>query len=67
MTSHTFALITPSNTHYVDVDRSDGDERSWRGIVLEKGLQDGLVSSEEMNATSVLPAVRPAPPHAHWR
>lgn len=67
MTAHTFALITPTDTHYLDATRAQGDERAWRDIVLELGLQQGLVTAAEFNASSVLPAKRPAPPHASWR
>lgn len=67
MTQHTFALITSTETHYVDVTRLDGDERSWRDLVLEHGLAAGVITSEEVKTASVLPAVRPSPPGPIWR
>lgn len=67
MTQHTFALITPTKTHYVDVTRPDGDERPWRDIVLEYSLEVGLIDPTDLDSASVLPAVRPAPPQAAWR
>lgn len=67
MTAFTFALLTPSETHYLDASRADGDDRTWRDIVLEVGVRDGLITVDEALDCSVLPAERPKPPHATWR
>lgn len=67
MNQHTFVLMTTDRTHYMDVARGEGDQRPWRDLVLDHALEQGLIELADCQSATVLPAVRPAPPHAHWR
>lgn len=68
MQTFTFALVRPNKaTEYLDVVRSEDDDRSWREIVIEKAVADGLMTPSEELSASVMAAVRPPAPTAHWR
>lgn len=66
---HTFAVIAPDRTHYIDIDEpaEKGPHFNWHDLVREEVVRQGLMTREEARFVPIVSAVHPPKPSARWR